>query len=219
MGVFDIVGPVMIGPSSSHTAGAVRLGQMGRAILADPLTQAAIYLYGSFANTYQGHGTDKALVAGLLGFAVDDVRIKSSLAIAAQSGVKIDFKSLSDPVDHPNTAKLCLTGCSGKAVNITGSSLGGGSIVVNYIDDFAVEITGNYYTLLTVHQDQPGVIAAITKILAQQQVNIAYMKVSRKQKGMKALMILEADQAIPTEVLAAVKTLAAIELSLLVDPL
>lgn len=219
MGVFDIVGPVMIGPSSSHTAGAVRLGKMARTILGEAPRTAIIRLYGSFARTYRGHGTDKALVAGLLGFAADDIRIKDALDLAAAAELQVVFHTMEGGVVHPNTAELQLTGASGKTVTVGGASIGGGSIVINRIDGYEVEISGEYHTLITIHHDKPGIIAMITQILAQQSVNIAFMKVSRKQKGVQALMVLETDQPIPQEVLAAIAPMPAIESALLVKPL
>lgn len=219
MGVFDIVGPVMIGPSSSHTAGAVRLGKMARTILGEAPVTAVINLYGSFARTYKGHGTDKALVAGLLDFPADDIRIKDAFALAEAANLQIVFKTVEGGTFHPNTAQMQLTGASGKTVRVTGASIGGGRIIITQIDGYEVEITGDYYTLITIHQDKPGIIAKITQILAQQNVNIAFMKVSRKQKGVQALMVLEADHPIPEEVLAAIEPVPAIESALLVRPL
>jgi L-serine dehydratase len=219
MGVFDIVGPVMIGPSSSHTAGAARLGKMARTILGEAPVAATINLYGSFARTYKGHGTDKALVAGLLGFSAEDTRIKDALNLAVQANLHVVFRTVEGGTFHPNTAQMQLTGISGKSVKVAGASIGGGRIVITQIDGYEVEITGDYYTLITIHQDKPGIIAMITQILAQQNVNIAFMKVSRKQKGVQALMVLETDQPIPEQVLAAIQPLPAIESALLVKPL
>ncbi|MDF2499556.1 MAG: sdhB [Anaerosporomusa subterranea] len=219
MGVFDIVGPVMIGPSSSHTAGAVRLGKMARTILGEAPVAVTINLYGSFARTYKGHGTDKALVAGLLGFSAEDTRIKDAINLAAQANLHVTFRTVEGGDFHPNTAQMQLKGISGKSVKVTGASIGGGRIVITQIDGYDVEITGDYYTLITLHQDKPGIIAMITQILAQQNVNIAFMKVSRKQKGVQALMVLETDHPIPEEVLAAISPVPAIESALLVKPL
>lgn len=219
MGVFDIIGPVMIGPSSSHTAGAVRLGKMARTILGETPVAATISLYGSFARTYKGHGTDKALVAGIMGFAADDIRIKDALELAIAAKLTIKFTLAEGVAVHPNTAQMSLTGESGKTVIVTGASIGGGRIIINQINGFEVEITGDYYTLITLHQDKPGIIAMITQILAQQSVNIAFMEVSRKQKGVQALMVLEADHPIPEAVLAAINPVPAIESALLVKPL
>lgn len=218
MGVFDIIGPVMIGPSSSHTAGAARLGKMAGTILGEVPVKAVITLYGSFAQTYKGHGTDKALVAGLMGFAADDERIKDALSLAEKSGLEVVFKS-SQGDYHPNTAEFELSGVSGKKARVRGASLGGGSIRITSIDGYEVEFAGEYYTLITIHQDKPGVIANITQILAQQNVNIAFMRVSRKQKGAQALMILETDQPIALRAINAMNELSGIQSALVVQPI
>lgn len=219
MGVLDIIGPIMIGPSSSHTAGAARLGNMARTILGEEPVKATIQLYGSFAQTYKGHGTDKALVAGLMGLSPEDPAIKTALDRAARSALQVVFTREESQDCHPNTVKFLLEGQSGRTVAVTGASTGGGRIVISKIDGYEVECTGEYYTLIAVYQDKPGVVAAVTKILAQHEVNIAFMKVSRKQKGAQALMILEADQPLTEEVIAAVNGLPAMESALLVKPL
>lgn len=218
-GIFDIIGPVMIGPSSSHTAGAVRLGRMARIILGERPVAAAIDLHGSFAQTYRGHGTDKALAAGLLGYHPDDVRIRDSLQTARQEDLSISF----NPVDlgdvHPNTAVIHLTGVSGRKTRIVGASVGGGNIVITKIDDFEVELTGEYHTLISIHQDQPGVVAMISSILAANCVNIAFMRVSRRQRGSQALAIIEADQTISDSCLQAIRTAPSVEMALVIPPL
>lgn len=219
MGVFDVIGPVMIGPSSSHTAGAARLGKMARTILGEQPVETTVTLYGSFARTYRGHGTDKAIVAGLLGLAADDPELKSSFQLAEQAQVKIEFQVSEKEMDHPNTAAFAMTGVSGKSLRITGVSLGGGRILISRIDDFKVEITGDYYTLITVHKDRPGVIAQVTHILAEENINISQMKVSRSQRDADALMILETDQEIPASALGAVRSIAAIQSAISFYPL
>ena len=142
MGIFDIVGPVMIGPSSSHTAGAARIGLMARKILKDDPVKADITVYGSFAKTYKGHGTDKALVAGLLGFAADDLRLRQSFAIAKETNLAVAFHRSDEEVDHPNTVRIALTGKTGKKTEILGVSLGGGRIEIREIDGFPVALNG-----------------------------------------------------------------------------
>ena len=220
MGVFDILGPIMIGPSSSHTAGAARLGRMAMTILGEKPTAVTITLYGSFARTYRGHGTDKALIAGLLGFEADDSRISDAPVLAAEAGLKVEFKTATDERDiHPNTAEFSMVGETGKKVRVVGASIGGGRIVVNRIDDYEVEITGEYHTLVIIHRDIPGIIALLTHLLAQQSVNIANMRASRKQKGTDALMIIETDQAVSAETLGTMNSLPEIETALLVQPL
>lgn len=218
-GVFDIVGPIMIGPSSSHTAGAARMGRMARIILGEQPAEAVIELHGSFAQTYRGHGTDKALAAGLMDYSADDPRIKDALTIAAQSGLKLVFRTANLGSVHPNTALFHLTGVSGRQVDVAGASVGGGNIRMTRIDGYDVDLTGEYYTLISVHRDTPGVIALITSILADENVNIAFMKVSRKERGLQALALIEADHAISERALAAVQKVPAVDRAFLIPPL
>lgn len=219
MGAFDIVGPIMIGPSSSHTAGACRLGKMASTILGEKPVKALITLHGSFAKTHKGHGTDKALIAGLLGLQADDAGIKNSFALAKEAQMEFEFSLAESGECHPNTTEFELQGASGKTVKVIGASVGGGSIVISKIDGYDVECTGEYQTLIAVYQDKPGVIAMITQILGLQGVNIATMRVSRKQKGSQALMIIETDQLITVTVMEAIKALPGIESAILVQPL
>lgn len=219
MGAFDIVGPIMIGPSSSHTAGACRLGKMASTILGERPVKALITLYGSFAKTHKGHGTDKALIAGLLGLQADDAGIKNSFALAREAQMEFAFSFAESGEYHPNTTEFELQGASGKTVKVTGASVGGGSILISKIDGFNVECTGEYQTLIAVYQDKPGIIAMLTQILALQGVNIATMKVSRKQKGSEALMVIETDQLITGSIMDTIRTLPGIESAILVQPL
>jgi L-serine dehydratase len=194
--IFDIVGPVMIGPSSSHTAGAVRLGNLARAIFGAAPCEARILLHGSFASTGRGHGTDLAIVAGLLGFAPDDARIRNALSFAEADGMSVEF-GLADLGDvHPNTAVLELRAADGRQMRIVGSSLGGGDVVVTEIDGFDVEATGELPMLVVEHEDRPGEIAAVSSILAESGVNIAAMRVSREVRGGTALMLIETDATV-----------------------
>lgn len=199
-GVFDIIGPVMIGPSSSHTAGAARLGLMTGKILGEQPVKAEILLHGSFAQTYRGHGTDKALLGGILGFAPEDMRLREALDIAAQQGLLYSFAPVDIPEAHPNTAIIKLTGESGRVIQVEGASVGGGNIRITRIGDFDVDLTGKYPALIIVHKDRPGVVNRVTSILARYKINIAYMRVSRKMRGQEAMMILETDDELSTEV-------------------
>ncbi len=197
MNIFDVIGPVMIGPSSSHTAGAVRLANLALAILDEPVQEAVMGLHGSFAQTYRGHGTDLALVSGLMGWRTDDVRIPQAFEYAQQAEIKFSFKTinLGEGV-HPNSVQLWLTGKNGKRCTVIGSSIGAGRVVITEVDDFPLEFHGDFPTILTLHQDKPGVISLVTTILSTQGVNIAQMKVFRKKKGGLAAMILETDQPV-----------------------
>ena len=200
-GVFDIVGPVMIGPSSSHTAGAVRLGLMARKILGEEAVRAEINLHGSFARTYRGHGTDKALIAGILGFAPEDERIREALQIARDHGLEFSFQTVNLEEAHPNTAVIYLVGRSGRTARVRGASVGGGNIMISNIDGYNVELTGQYPALITIHHDCPGVITRVTQILAHAAVNIAFMRVSRQNRGETAMMIMELDEEPAAEVI------------------
>lgn len=191
--IFDIVGPVMIGPSSSHTAGAVRLGLLARSALGEPPVRAEVGLHGSFASTGVGHGTDRAIAAGLLGLAPDDPAIKDSLLLASEAGLQVSFSEADLGHVHPNTARFALTTRHGRHMELQGSSLGGGDVVMTSIDGYDTEITGELPSLLVFHLDQPGEVAAVTAVLADAGVNIARMRVSRERRGADALMVIETD--------------------------
>jgi L-serine dehydratase len=199
--VFDIVGPVMIGPSSSHTAGAVRLGQLARAVFGGQPERADIVLHGSFASTGRGHGTDLALVAGLLGLGPDDLRIPQALTLAHDAGLTVVFETADLGEVHPNTAEFRLGG-GDRQMRLRGSSLGGGDVVVTDIDGFEVEISGELPVLVVEHQDRPGEIATVTGTLAESGANIASMQVSRERRGARALMLIETDTEVSDEVTA-----------------
>ena len=193
MNVFDIIGPVMIGPSSSHTAGAARIGRIARQLLQDEPVAARIELYGSFAKTYKGHGTDKALIAGILGMAPDDPRLRFSPRLAREQGLEITLTTGDLPEAHPNTAVLTLTGRSGGTLTVRGSSIGGGNIVIDAINGMPVHISGQHPSLIVQHRDRPGVIAEVTDLLADRGVNICNFSLSRRQKGGVAVMTIEMD--------------------------
>ena len=201
MGIFDIIGPVMIGPSSSHTAGAARIGRMVREILGDEIVSATITLYGSFAKTGHGHGTDKALVAGLMGYAPDSGTIRDALTIAEERGISIRFNVSEEDMGHPNVAEIFATGKAGKSITVVGRSLGGGRVKITSIGGYPVEITGEEYTLLTRHNDVPGIVADVASVLAEEKVNISHMRVFRKGKGREAVMVIHTDQKIPGAVI------------------
>jgi L-serine dehydratase len=190
----------MIGPSSSHTAGAVRLGLLALAIFGEQPAFAHIRLHGSFATTGPGHGTDLALAAGLLGFPIDDARIRDALTDASARGMAVTFENADLGDEHPNTAAMALTSKSGRTMEVVGSSLGGAEVVVTRIDDFEVEITGELPTLVVAHIDQPGVIAGVTQVLAVSGANIATMSDAREKRGERALMLIETDALVPASV-------------------
>lgn len=194
--IFDMMGPVMVGPSSSHTAGAARIGNMGRTLLGEEVARADIGLYGSFAETGYGHGTDRALLAGLLGMKPDDLRIPNAYEEANRAGMAYSFRTVELRDAHPNTALLELTGKSGKKLTLQASSIGGGAIVVNKIDGIDVNFTGDFNTLIVRNQDESGSVAAITSILSQEHINVANMSVNRHRRGGDALMVIETDQHI-----------------------
>lgn len=197
MSVFDILGPVMVGPSSSHTAGAVRMGYISKMLLKDEPVCADIYLHGSFSSTGVGHGTDKALIAGLLGMSPDDIRIPDSFSLAAKQGLQFSFSSKDIKDAHPNTAQLCLAGFNGNKIEVQASSLGGGRIMINKLDGIDVNFTSEKPTLIVHNQDRPGQVSAVTYMLTQNQINIASMKLYRDKRGGHAVMVIETDQAIP----------------------
>lgn len=214
---FDIIGPIMIGPSSSHTAGAVRLGLMAKAILGEEVIKADIGLYGSFAQTYKGHGTDRALIAGIMGFKPDDERIRDSLQIAKQKGIEFSFTKIELEDAHPNTAVITLQGTSGRKVKVQGASIGGGNINVSTINDYTVNLSGKYPSLIIVHKDMPGVINGVTAALALYNINIAYMRVSRTERGAEALMNIEVDDNISDQAIGVCASVVGVEKVLRID--
>ncbi|MBQ2947759.1 MAG: L-serine ammonia-lyase, iron-sulfur-dependent subunit beta [Clostridia bacterium] len=200
MNLFDILGPVMVGPSSSHTAGAVRIGRMARRLLGEGTPRLArITLSGSFAATGHGHGTDRALIAGLLGMKPDDERIAVSFEIAQQADMGFVFSHENLPGEHPNTARLELTAVSGKTLLMTASSLGGGRIMVVEMNGLRVNFSGDLPTLIVQNRDQPGHVRDVTTMLAMSSVNIATLNLYRDYPGGNAVMIIETDKAVPEE--------------------
>ncbi|WP_018248541.1 L-serine ammonia-lyase, iron-sulfur-dependent subunit beta [Orenia marismortui] len=207
LSIFDILGPVMVGPSSSHTAGAVRIGNLAREIVGEEISQIKIYLHGSFKETYKGHGTDKALIGGLLGLKTDDTAIKKSFALAEKEGVKFNFLTIDLDRVHPNTVKLEIKDINDNLTNIIASSVGGGSVIIEEINGIKVKITGEYYSLITIHQDKTGIIAQISKVLENYKLNIAYMKVLREFKGSLATAVIELDEEINDNALEEIKNI------------
>lgn len=196
MDIFDIIGPVMVGPSSSHTAGAVRIGYIARKLIGEPVEKAEILLGGSFLTTGRGHGTDKSIVAGLLGMMPDNIHIPESFEMAKEKGIGVVFGKLDLKDAHPNTVKLRLMGKSGANLEVVASSLGGGRIRVNQIDGITANFCGDYPTLVVRNQDTPGCVAKITSLLSFCGVNIATMQLYRNNRGGDAVSIIECDQEI-----------------------
>lgn len=200
MDVFDIIGPVMIGPSSSHTAGAARIGRYALNILgADPV-KADIYFSGSFAKTYKGHGTDKAIVAGILGMDTDDPGIKYSFDTAEHRGLDFCFHTCEIENSHPNTAYVVLTSDTGRKVEVQGASIGGGNIIITKINGTPVEITGKFTTMIVLHKNIPGMISDVTSVLAKYGINIGRFDLRRNPRGGKGVMIIELDSDLPEHI-------------------
>src|SRR5699024_1700010 len=198
--VFDIIGPTMVGPSSSHTAGAVRIGLVAKDLFNQIPKQVDIYLYGSFMETYKGHGTDVALVGGLLGYDTDDDRIKTSLKDAEQQGIEVNFIEMFEERSHPNTAIISMRN-EELEISVEGISIGGGKVEIVAINGFKIAISGNYPALLVFHKDTFGTIGKVTNVFGEYRINVGSMQVARKEKGELALMTCELDDDIPQEVL------------------
>lgn len=205
MNIFDILGPVMIGPSSSHTAGAVRIGYVTRMILGEKPIKVRVRLSGSFAATGKGHGTDRALIAGLLGMKPDDVRIPDSFEVASEEGLEFTFENVRIPEAHPNTAILEVKGADGREVEVQASSLGGGSIMIDRLDGTDVHCSGRCPTLIIRNQDSPGMVSEVTSILSWKNVNIATLQLYRNRRGGTAVMVIETDQPIAKETISALQ--------------
>lgn len=200
IGLFDIIGPVMVGPSSSHTSGAATIAWMTRQILQGTPVRADYTLYRSFADTYKGHGTDRALVGGLLGFRSDDRRIRDAFERAEAAGLTVNFKADRETqTRHPNTVDIQVECDDGSSLFVRGESLGGGRVRITRLNNISVDFTGEYSTLIVGHRDETGTLAYITSRLAEHNVNIAYMKMFREEKGQRAFTVIESDGFLPDE--------------------
>ena len=199
--VFDVLGPNMIGPSSSHTAGAAVIGYLAQKMINGPVVKVEFTLYGSFAKTYRGHGTDRALLGGVMGFCTDDVRIRDSFEIARERGLEFAFIPNAEETEvHPNTVDVAMTNASGQQMKVRGESLGGGKVRIVKINNVDVDFTGEYSAVIVIQQDKPGVVAHITRCLSDIGVNIAFMRLFREKKGDIAYTIVETDHALPEHV-------------------
>ncbi len=215
--IFDIIGPNMIGPSSSHTAGALRIAQLARGMISGEIVRADFTLYGSFARTYRGHGTDRALIAGVLGFGTEDSRIRDSFHWAEEMGLAWNFIVDTQNKDcHPNTVDILLQNREGERTLVTGVSIGGGAAVIKRINGVDIDLTGEYHTILVRQLDTPGVVAAITSALSDHHINIAFMRLYRESRGSLAYTIIEADEAIPAGAVAQIQSHPSIQSALLI---
>ena len=219
MNVFDIIGPVMIGPSSSHTAGASRAGLVARRLLGESPVKAKITLYGSFAKTYAGHGADKAIIGGILGYDSGDVRIRDSFSYAKKENLEFEFVISDEEAQHPNTAKIELQGADGGAVCVTVCSVGGGVVNVVNIDGGDVMFSAEYDTTVIFNEDKAGVIAQISSVFAEFGINIAFMRAFRKYEGKDAIMVIETDQGVDEELTEKLRSLNNIRKVITIPPL
>ena len=204
--LFEVIGPNMVGPSRSHTAGAVSKALLARKIFPAEIKKVEFTLYGSFAKTYRGHGTDRALLGGIMGFEADDLRIRDSLSIAKERNLDYHFSIGQDTgEEHPNTADIDMTGVNGERLFVRGVSIGGGKVKIVRLNQIDVDFTGEYSTLIISQTDRPGVVAHITKVLSEREVNIAFMRLFREEKGAKAFTVVESDERIPDEVVERIR--------------
>lgn len=204
--LFEVIGPNMVGPSSSHTAGAVSMALLARKLFPAEIKKVEFTLYGSFAKTYRGHGTDRALLGGIMGFETDDLRIRDSLSIAKERNLDYNFSIGQDTgEEHPNTADIDMTGVNGERLFVRGVSIGGGKVKIVRLNQIDVDFTGEYSTLIISQTDRPGVVAHITKVLSEREVNIAFMRLFREEKGAKAFTVVESDERIPDEVVEQIR--------------
>lgn len=203
---FDVLGPNMIGPSSSHTAGAVAIALLAQKMINGPVAEVEFTLYGSFSNTYKGHGTDRALLGGIMGFGTDDRRIRDSFEIADARGLKYTFLINEQEKEiHPNTVDIRMVNEQGNVMTVRGESLGGGKVRIVKIDQVEVDFTGEYSAVIVIHKDKPGVVAHVTRCLSDCNVNIAFMKLFREEKGATAYSIVESDERLPVDIVERIR--------------
>ena len=219
IGIFDVLGPIMIGPSSSHTAGAARLGKIARTIVNKPIKDVTFLLHASFKETYKGHGTDRALVAGILGMMPDDERLRDALLIAEKEGLEVHFLPADLGQVHPNTVKILMTDCDDINWEVLGSSIGGGLVEIYEINGNKVKITGEYPTIITCHDDIPGTVSKVSTLFYDNDINIAHMTLVRSQKGKDATMTFEVDNNASEELIAAIKAVEGVNRVILINSL
>ena len=218
LSIFDVIGPNMIGPSSSHTAGAVAIGSLAGKLFPEKIREVSFELFGSFASTYKGHGTDKALLGGVLGFEPDDIRIRDSFELARKEGLIFSFiPNFEAKPEHPNTVRISFVGESGLRQTVVGVSVGGGRIKITEIGGIKVSFTGEYSTLIINQTDKCGVAAHITSCLRDAGVNIAFLRIFRKSKGEEAYTVVESDNDIPQDVVKKIEAHPLINSVILVE--
>lgn len=216
--VFDVIGPNMIGPSSSHTAGAVKIALLASKLVKGKLVSVKFILYGSFAETYKGHGTDRALLGGIMGLNMEDYRIKDSFTLAQARNLHYAFELNHTEKDvHPNTVDIIMTNDQGVKTTVRGESIGGGNILIKRINEVDISLSGIYSTILIKQDDVPGVAAYITRIISEHQINIAFMRIYRESKGKFAYTIIETDQKLPAEVVKELEKSSFIESAILIE--
>ena len=211
-GIFDMIGPVMIGPSSSHTAGVVRIGRVAKRVFgkSKKISTVSITFYNSFAKTYEGHGSDRAIIAGILDFKTDDVRIRDAKKHAEEANISFSFKSVGNASTyHPNTVKVVIEG-EGESIEVIGESKGGGIINILMIDGFKAGVSASMHTLIIKLDDAKGMIAFISSVLSMEECNIAHMSVSRKGKNDRACHVIEMDSGIRESTLLYLRSLSRI---------
>lgn len=211
MNLYDIMGPVMVGPSSSHTAGAVRIGLISGKLLGEKVRKAEILFHGSFYATGIGHGTDRAVIAGLLGLAQDDLGIPESLELARKQGMEWTFGRAYLKDVHPNSVKLCLTGENGRKLEVVASSPGGGRVEICQMDGLKTAFSGDMPTLVVHNHDDPGHVAAAASMLSKEGINIASMRLSRDRRNGSAVMVMECDQEIPEKTVRQIENMKGIQ--------
>ncbi len=219
MDIFDVIGPVMIGPSSSHTAGAVRMGNLVRKLLGDDVSDAEIYLHGSFALTARGHGTDRAIVGGLIGLSPEDGKIVKSFELASESGLSFRFIPFDLGEVHPNTAMIKGRGKRGGEIKLQLSSVGGGKIVLSEIDGVKVRFEGKYPTLIVFNDDVPGVVVSVSTLIAEEGINIVEMRVYNSDDNKSAVMIINMNKPVDDEFILKCRSVREIRKIIYIDKL
>ena len=208
--MFDVLGPVTVGPSSSHTAGAVRIGRICRGILGENVKKAAITFYGSFAETYRGHGTDKAVIGGLLGLDTNDEMVRDSLKLAQFRGLEFEFLTAEDPRLHPNTVLIEAQGAEGRA-SVMGQSLGGGSIMITRINGRELFARCTLDTLAVFSLDVPGVVAVLSRVLFEAGYNISNMRLNRARRAGSVVSVIETDVPVDADTMAIIQMIDTVE--------